>query len=166
MNRSEFLQWCADGQNDALDDVLHNSHWRELLWTPSKFDDGFGAPTQSLVEQGIEASLLHGNRCWTILLTFLAQHPEQLRGFVFGQLLYWDIDYQLKSNAQHDGLFEVFDTAFALLDHESVSLLKQSVERYCLGWGKWMVEHLEQTQQRRRIFNQLNGGADDDERKI
>lgn len=166
MNNSDFLQWCADGHKDAVEHILRNNDGSDFLWTVAKFDYGFGASTQSLLEQGIETSLLHNNRCWVVLLHFLAQYPEQLRGFVFGQLLHWDIDHQVTPHTQNDHLIEVFDTAFDLMDPGAIDVLKQLVGRYCLGWGKWMVEHLEHSRQRKRILNELTDGANDDERKI
>lgn len=166
MNSGDFLQWCANGQHEDIEQVLRNSSCSDLLWTV-QFDDGFGAPTQSLVEQGIEISLLHNNSCWLLLLTFLAQHPHHLRSFVFGQLLYWDMDYQIKKlEPNYRNLFDMLDTAFDLLDAPSLDYIKQSVHRYCLSWGNVMVENLECNLQRKRIFNQLPSGLDTDERKI
>lgn len=166
MNSGDFLQWCANGQHEEVKKALLNSPGTDLLWTV-KFDDGFGAPIQSLVEQGIEISLLHNNRCWLLLLNFLAQHPNHLRSFVFGQLLYWDTDYQIKQFENNSSnLFDMLDTAFDLLDAPSLDYIKQSVHRYCLSWGNLMVENLEHNLQRKRILNQLPSGAEDDYRKI
>ncbi len=166
MNSGDFLQWCANDQHEAVEQMLLNSHCSDLLWAV-KFDEGFGAPTQSLVEQGIEVSLLHNNRCWGVLLNFLAQHPHHLRSFVFGQLLYWDTDYQIKQVANNcNNFFDMLDLAFDLLDGPSLQYIRQSVQRYCLSWGNLMVEHLEHNLQRKRILNQLPLGAEDDERKI
>jgi len=166
VNNGDFLQWCASGQHQEVEHVLLNNHGGDLLWTV-KFDDGFGAPTQSLVEQGIELSVLHNNRCWLLLLNFLAQHPKHLRAFVFGQLLYWDTDYQIKQVENNcSNFFDMLDTAFDLLDAPSLDYIRQSVHRYCLSWGNVMVEHLERNLQRKRILNQLTSGAEDAERKI
>lgn len=165
MNKDTFLQWCADGCNEAIEHVLLNN-CNDFLWSVVKFDYGFGAPTQSLLEQGIEISLLHNNRCWVVLLHFLAQHPEQLRGFVFGQLLHWDIGHQLTPRTSYDHIMEVFDTAFDLLDAPSLDYIRQSVQRYCLQWGNSIVENLDCNLQRKRILNQLTSGAQGDERKI
>lgn len=92
MNRDTFLQWCADGKFKDIEQIL-SEHCHDEMLCP--FDHGFGAPTQSLLEQAIEVSLVHENRCWLPLLQCLSKHPEQMYAFAFGQLLYWDVSHQL-----------------------------------------------------------------------
>lgn len=165
MNRDTFLQWCADGKFKDIEQILSEHCHDEMLWMVP-FDHGFGAPTQSLLEQAIEVSLVHENRCWLPLLQCLSKHPEQMYAFVFGQLLYWDVSYQLKTVERNDPLTELLDMAFDLLDTDTVAHLKHSVERYCVAWGKWMLENMEHNRLRNRILHNITGGIEDEQHKI
>lgn len=169
MNSNDFLHCCADGNEKEVSAILGHSDWSDLLWAPTTVDDGFGAPTQSLLEQGIETSLTHENTCWKFLVLHLSQKPEQLRSFVFSQLLYWDIgvfltpvDYHSRSGR----ISEMLHVAFNLLDCSSIHKLRQSVACYCMGWGKTMFENMETQMQRSRLLNELATGVEDEQRKI
>lgn len=157
MNAMDFLQWCADGRDDFLSYFLSDSGW-EKVWLDTQFEEGFGSRSQSLLEQGIEVSLAHNNNVWEGLLELMGPHPEHLKRFVLGQLLYWDMIVYLNpvvfSNKQ-DILMRVFERAVELLDPMHLTYLGHSVHRSCLTWGQDTFNQLKSAVVRQNLLNNL-----------
>jgi len=166
----DFLQWCADGRDDFLSYFLADTGW-EKVWLDCQFEEGFGSRSQSLLEQGIEVSLAHNNSVWERLIGLMAPHPEHLKRFVLGQLLYWDMIVYLNPGVfsdKQDVLMRVFARAVESLDASHLTHLEYSVYRSCLPWGKSTFDRLRAGVDRKNLVAMLEdtqiqckGGWDD-----